>query len=144
MGEKRSVHSDEMAPGARSSDRSDDPLEVLRMAMGHSEEGGRRTGDAPGREKARDSKKTGSPPETGRARRRVWVVAAIIVLASVGLTGYLSRHRLAETRLGRWFGLAQEHQHELVPVKDEQGNIKYWTCTMHPSVRSKDPGTCPI
>jgi len=24
------------------------------------------------------------------------------------------------------------------------GNIDYWTCTMHPSVHSKDPGKCPI
>src|SRR5712692_6203975 len=23
-------------------------------------------------------------------------------------------------------------------------NIDYWTCTMHPSVHSKDPGKCPI
>ena len=26
----------------------------------------------------------------------------------------------------------------------EGGNIDYWTCTMHPSVHSKDPGKCPI
>lgn len=26
----------------------------------------------------------------------------------------------------------------------EQGEVKYWTCTMHPSVKSKDPGTCPV
>src|SRR2546423_6070039 len=24
------------------------------------------------------------------------------------------------------------------------GNVDYWTCTMHPSVHSKDPGKCPI
>ena len=30
-----------------------------------------------------------------------------------------------------------EHQHD--PT-----NIDYWTCTMHPSVKSSDPGTCPI
>src|SRR5438046_8977210 len=23
-------------------------------------------------------------------------------------------------------------------------NVDYWTCTMHPSVHSKDPGKCPI
>jgi RND family efflux transporter MFP subunit len=28
------------------------------------------------------------------------------------------------------------------PTKDS--NIDYWTCTMHPSVHSKDPGKCPI
>ena len=24
------------------------------------------------------------------------------------------------------------------------GNVDYWTCTMHPSVREKGPGKCPI
>ncbi len=35
-------------------------------------------------------------------------------------------------------------EHLLVPVTGEDGEIEYWTCTMHPSVRLKDPGTCPI
>ncbi|MDA2926295.1 efflux RND transporter periplasmic adaptor subunit [Acidobacteria bacterium AH-259-G07] len=35
-------------------------------------------------------------------------------------------------------------EHQLVPVKAEHRDIKYWTCTMHPSVRMKEPGTCPI
>src|SRR6266446_8250771 len=26
----------------------------------------------------------------------------------------------------------------------KNSNIDYWTCTMHPSVHSKDPGKCPI
>src|SRR2546427_11741279 len=26
----------------------------------------------------------------------------------------------------------------------KDSNIDYWTCTMHPSVHSKDPGKCPI
>ena len=26
----------------------------------------------------------------------------------------------------------------------KESNIDYWTCTMHPSVHSKDPGKCPI
>src|SRR5215472_8018458 len=30
------------------------------------------------------------------------------------------------------------------PTAKENGNIDYWTCTMHPSVHSKDPGKCPI
>jgi len=28
--------------------------------------------------------------------------------------------------------------------KTKDSNIDYWTCTMHPSVHSKDPGKCPI
>ncbi|MDA2934067.1 efflux RND transporter periplasmic adaptor subunit [Acidobacteria bacterium AH-259-D05] len=35
-------------------------------------------------------------------------------------------------------------EHQLVPVTGEDGEIEYWTCTMHPSVRMKEPGTCPI
>ncbi len=27
---------------------------------------------------------------------------------------------------------------------DKQGEIEYWTCSMHPSVRSDNPGKCPI
>src|SRR5437870_681394 len=26
----------------------------------------------------------------------------------------------------------------------KDSNVDYWTCTMHPSVHSKDPGKCPI
>jgi len=36
------------------------------------------------------------------------------------------------------------HEHIYKPVLSEEGEIEYWTCTMHPSVRLKDPGTCPI
>jgi RND family efflux transporter MFP subunit len=30
------------------------------------------------------------------------------------------------------------------PAAKKDSNIDYWTCTMHPSVHSKDPGKCPI
>ncbi|HET9418325.1 MAG TPA: efflux RND transporter periplasmic adaptor subunit [Chthoniobacterales bacterium] len=30
------------------------------------------------------------------------------------------------------------------PSAKKDSNIDYWTCTMHPSVHSKDPGKCPI
>jgi len=36
------------------------------------------------------------------------------------------------------------HQHELRPVLGEDGEIEYWTCAMHPSVKMKEPGNCPI
>ena len=29
-------------------------------------------------------------------------------------------------------------------AEGKKSNIDHWTCTMHPSVRSKDPGKCPI
>ncbi len=37
-----------------------------------------------------------------------------------------------------------DHEHIYRPVLDEQGEIDYWTCAMHPSVRMKEPGKCPI
>ncbi len=43
-----------------------------------------------------------------------------------------------------WFRETFTGEHQLVPVPGEDGEIEYWTCTMHPSVRMKDPGTCPI
>lgn len=39
---------------------------------------------------------------------------------------------------------SEPHEHSLRPVFDEGGEIEYWTCNMHPSVRLKDQGTCPI
>jgi RND family efflux transporter MFP subunit len=30
------------------------------------------------------------------------------------------------------------------PAGKKASNVDYWTCTMHPSVHSKDPGKCPI
>ncbi|MCH8319985.1 MAG: efflux RND transporter periplasmic adaptor subunit [Acidobacteria bacterium] len=43
-----------------------------------------------------------------------------------------------------WLQETVTGEHQLVPVTGEDGEIEYWTCTMHPSVRMKDPGTCPI
>ena len=39
---------------------------------------------------------------------------------------------------------ATEQEHDLQPVTNEEGEIEYWTCTMHPSVKMKEPGKCPI
>ncbi len=39
---------------------------------------------------------------------------------------------------------ADDQKHEYRPVFDEGGEIDYWTCAMHPSVRLRDPGKCPI
>ncbi len=43
-----------------------------------------------------------------------------------------------------WLRETLTGEHQLVAVTGEDGEIEYWTCTMHPSVRMKDPGTCPI
>jgi len=43
-----------------------------------------------------------------------------------------------------WLRETLTGEHQLVAVRDEGGDIEYWTCTMHPSVRMTVPGTCPI
>lgn len=73
------------------------------------------------------------------------------ILLGVGALAFLFVLALAFTptrvpllRLAEAVGLWKEAQHTLVPVQDEQGRVKYWTCTMHPSVRAAGPGMCPI
>ncbi|MGQ0793081.1 MAG: efflux RND transporter periplasmic adaptor subunit [Deltaproteobacteria bacterium] len=39
---------------------------------------------------------------------------------------------------------AAGHRHQLKPVLNDAGDIDYWTCTMHPSVRLKQQGECPL
>lgn len=39
---------------------------------------------------------------------------------------------------------ASDHEHEYRPVFTDEGEVDYWTCAMHPSVRLKEPGQCPI
>ena len=33
---------------------------------------------------------------------------------------------------------------QLQPAAQTQGSVKYWTCAMHPSVKSVQPGKCPL
>lgn len=44
----------------------------------------------------------------------------------------------------RWVREQLTGQHQLAPVADPEGEILYWTCSMHPSVRMPEPGKCPI
>lgn len=39
--------------------------------------------------------------------------------------------------------ISQKHNHIYKPVLDEEGQIEYWTCRMHPTVRLKNPEKCP-
>ena len=76
------------------------------------------------------------------ARALIYIVAVLVLVATLAWIFHNPRAHflgLAE-RLGLW----EEEQHQLVAVRDEEGKIKYWTCTMHPSVRAAEPGKCPI
>ena len=70
--------------------------------------------------------------------RKVLLLATVLVavLAAFG-AGWWAREQQHPAD-------APLHEHELEPVKDEEGEILYWTCTMHPSVRMAGPGKCPI
>ncbi|NIP31855.1 MAG: hypothetical protein GTO02_20365 [Candidatus Dadabacteria bacterium] len=39
---------------------------------------------------------------------------------------------------------SNSHDHQYKPVFDKEGEIEYWTCEMHPSVRLEKPDSCPI
>ena len=45
---------------------------------------------------------------------------------------------------GAWLRERLSGPHDLIPVTGQTGEIEYWTCTMHPLVKMKEPGTCPI
>ena len=56
---------------------------------------------------------------------------------------------LSSGRLNRFIPIAWTvetltGEHQLQPIIGEEGEIEYWTCTMHPSVKMKEQGRCPI
>lgn len=76
---------------------------------------------------------------------RLWIAIPLLLLIVAAFIGIDPASRKEALSLGSRLGLwEEEKEHELVTVRDEEGRIKYWTCTMHPSVRAADPGTCPI
>lgn len=66
-------------------------------------------------------------------------VLALFLIAALALYNYGSRIPLLNK-----IPIFEEHEHVYRPVLDEEGEIEYWTCAMHPSVRLKEPGRCPI
>ncbi|MFQ5740434.1 MAG: efflux RND transporter periplasmic adaptor subunit [Acidobacteriota bacterium] len=64
-----------------------------------------------------------------------------LLMTLVLLAGFLAYF---SSRQGAWLRERLSQQHDLIPVRGEAGEVEYWTCTMHPSVKMKNPGTCPI
>jgi len=64
---------------------------------------------------------------------------ALILIAGIAIYKYGSRIPLVNK-----IPIFEEHEHAYRPVFDEEGEIEYWTCAAHPSVRLKEPGKCPI
>lgn len=77
-------------------------------------------------------------------RKRIAVVALTAVALTLALAFSFDTARVQLLRIAEKVGWWKEAEHALVPVRDEQGKIKYWTCTMHTSVRAAGPGKCPI
>jgi hypothetical protein len=70
------------------------------------------------------------------------IIAALIILTAVSLAIYRYGYRIPVLKEIPFF--SQGHEHEWRPVLTAEGEIDYWTCAMHPSVKMKEPGNCPI
>lgn len=77
-----------------------------------------------------------------KKRSSVTLIAVLIALAVVAYGLYRYGHAVPGLRDIPF--LQKTHEHTLKPVLTAEGEIDYWTCPMHPSVRMKDPGACPI
>jgi multidrug efflux pump subunit AcrA (membrane-fusion protein) len=77
-----------------------------------------------------------------KKRNSVTLIAVLIALAVIAYGLYRYGHTVPGLRDIPL--LQKTHEHTLKPVLTAEGEIDYWTCPMHPSVRMKDPGTCPI
>jgi membrane fusion protein, copper/silver efflux system len=71
---------------------------------------------------------------------KITTVVFALVICSVFFYKY--GYRIPVLKEIPFFSTGHEHQYK--PVINEEGEIDYWTCTMHPSVRLKEPGTCPV
>jgi Cu(I)/Ag(I) efflux system membrane fusion protein len=71
-------------------------------------------------------------------RRYVPLGIKVGIVAFVLVAGWIYRIELLE-----WFApeyvVEQEHDHS-----HKEGDIAYWTCPMHPSVKAEEAGPCPI
>jgi Cu(I)/Ag(I) efflux system membrane fusion protein len=77
------------------------------------------------------------------SKRKLFKFVAILIVLTFGfLVLYKFGYRVPILKEIPFFSSGHEHQY--TPVLGEKGDIEYWTCTMHPSVRLTEPGTCPI
>ncbi len=77
-----------------------------------------------------------------KKRNNTTVFAVLIILAVIAYGLYRYGHAVPGLRGIPFF--QKGHEHTLKPVLTAEGEIDYWTCPMHPSVKMKDPGSCPI
>ncbi len=70
------------------------------------------------------------------------IIAALIILTALSLAMYKYGYKIPVLKEIPFF--SERHEHEWRPVLTAEGEIDYWTCAMHPSVKMKEPGNCPI
>ena len=63
-------------------------------------------------------------------------IKTILILIAVGLIAFgIYRFGYLIPGLNRIPFFSTGHKHEYRPVLGEEGEIEYWTCAMHPSVK---------
>lgn len=77
-----------------------------------------------------------------KERKGLLTAAVLVLLALAAFTAYKYGYLIPGLKEIPFFSKGHEHRYR--PVLDEKGEIEYWTCAMHPSVRMKEPGKCPI
>jgi len=68
-------------------------------------------------------------------KHKIFGIVIVLIIASFVLYSYGSDIPL----INKIPIFADDQKHEYRPVFDEEGEIDYWTCAMHPSVRMKEP-----
>ena len=79
-------------------------------------------------------------PTDKKKQYKILGIALVLIFASLALYKYGSSIPL----INKIPFFENEQEHAYRPVFDEEGEIEYWTCAMHPSVQLKKPGKCPI
>lgn len=77
-----------------------------------------------------------------KGKKGIKAVAILVLIAAVFFAAYKYGYKIPVLRDIPFF--SRGHEHEWRPVLTAEGEIDYWTCAMHPSVKMKEPGTCPI
>jgi membrane fusion protein, copper/silver efflux system len=77
-----------------------------------------------------------------KGKKGIKGVAILILIAAAFLGAYKYGYIIPGLKDIPFF--SQGHKHQWRPVRTKDGEIDYWTCAMHPSVRMKEPGKCPI
>lgn len=76
-----------------------------------------------------------------KGRNGLSIVTALILLAMMALP---YKNSYGTPGFEEISSFSQGSEHGLPPILIAQDEIKYWTCPMHPDVKMKEPGKCPV